>query len=91
MPDRLRSTHHGHAQVHQRYVGTVHTEELDGLAPVAGLGDELQIRIGRHQCRQATPEKGVIIDGHHSDDFGIGGGHTEECPCPQSGGNTPFG
>jgi hypothetical protein len=53
----LQAVHHGHPDVHQDHVGPVALGRRDGLAPVVGLGDDLDrpcrfehgLEAGAHQ------------------------------------------
>jgi len=59
--DRVDTAHIWHLQIHERDIGVVISELLDGFAPVARLRDQLHIRLGPNQPDNAVTDNRVIV------------------------------
>ena len=68
---RFEPVHLRHLQVHQRHVGPMGAELLDGLAAARAFGDELHVRLAGEQRRHAVAEQRVIVDGQDANGRGI--------------------
>src|SRR4029077_2016075 len=58
---RIQTVHLGHLQIHERDVRTVRSMLVDGFAPVRSFGNQADVRLAREDCRDASPEKRVIV------------------------------
>jgi hypothetical protein len=65
LPRRLGAVEQGHREVHQDQVRLQLPSQLDGFAPVAGLGHHLELGVGGQQRRQAGSHELVIVHQHH--------------------------
>jgi hypothetical protein len=63
MPGRLDAVHVGHPDVHQYHVRAGLTDRGQCLDPGAGLGDDLDLRVGGADQREATADQGLVV-GH---------------------------
>ena len=63
----LRAPQHRHAEVHQRDVGTMNPEQLNGLSSIRRLGHELEVLVEGEQRRQTITKNRVVVDRHHPD------------------------
>jgi hypothetical protein len=63
----FHAAHVGQAQIHQRHVGLMLPEKIEGILAIRSLGDYSHIRHGVEQGHEALPHDVVILHNHDSD------------------------
>ena len=66
-PGRLHAVHAGHPDVHQHHVGRRTAAEVQGLATVAGLADDLDLRRGAEQHDEPGAHQLLVVDDRYPD------------------------
>src|SRR5690606_9252059 len=67
LPGGLNPAHHRHQQVHHDDVRLELAGQRDGLAPVLGLADDLEVVLEAEGQLQAPAHDGVVIDEQDTD------------------------
>ena len=72
---RLDAVHHGHREVEQDDVRALLAHDLDALAAVACLADDVEAALGQRQAEE-VPKVAGVVDDHDATGAGVGqGGH----------------
>ena len=75
--DDVQTVEVGHLVVHDGDVGALSPDQVDGLAPGAGLADDLEVAALAEPADQAVPEELVVVD--------------DDDPCEPPAGGRPSG
>src|SRR6185437_11641200 len=70
LPGGLQAVHHRHADVHEDDVGAQLGDPGDGLLPVDGLADHLDIGLRVEQDGKARPHHALVVGHDHADRHG---------------------
>ncbi len=57
----------GHADVHQRDIRSAARDHVHGGAPVVGLTDDFDVRLGFEDHAKARAEQTLVVGDHHRD------------------------
>ena len=63
----LQARHHRHPHIHQHHVGFELRDDLERLAAVAGLADDLDAVGQRQQCSDALAYQRLVVHQQHAD------------------------
>src|SRR5581483_1058482 len=85
----VKPAHHWHGEVHDDHVRPQPLGNLDSLAAVGGLADDLHIWLVVEQGSQTRPQNGVVV---HEDDPNLSFAQTATAAptCPQVVTGTPM-
>src|ERR1700730_4061202 len=72
--ERVNTVHFRHLQIHQRDIGTVSAELLNGLATIGGLSYYSDIRLNSKQTGDPLPYDRMVVD-RENPNLRTAGGH----------------
>src|SRR5215469_14452943 len=70
LPGGLQAVEHRHADIHEDDVGAQLSDPGDGLLPVDGLADHLDVGLGVEQDGKARPHHALVVGHDHADRHG---------------------
>src|SRR5207302_2436156 len=73
--DRLEPVHHRHGEVEEDDVGDAREHDLDALAPVGRLADDVEAAVAVQRAPEQGAQRLRVVDDHHPDASAPGAVH----------------